>query len=91
MITHELKCWPEQWQALLNGSKNFEVRRNDRHFKVGDVCLFRRWSPEFGYYDQKETIGLIVSSILHSEDFPLGIVPGYVVLGFGVVQEEDDG
>jgi hypothetical protein len=44
-MIHELKCWPEYFQPLFDGTKNFEMRKNDRNFKVGDDVLLREWSP----------------------------------------------
>lgn len=42
---HELKTWPDYFVHLLDGSKTFEYRRNDRGFKVGDVLHLREWEP----------------------------------------------
>lgn len=42
---HELKTWPDYYVHLLDGTKTFEYRRNDRDFRVGDVLYLREWEP----------------------------------------------
>lgn len=46
MITHELKCWPEFFQAVSRNDKTFEIRKNDRDFKVGDRFKLREFCPD---------------------------------------------
>jgi len=88
---HELKVNPQFWQPLKRGEKPFEVRRNDRDFKVGDICKFREYDPSFGYAGS-DTLGLPITYILYPEDFvPGAIAPGYVILGFGTLLNLDDG
>lgn len=40
---HEVKCWPGFFDALDDGKKRFEVRYNDRDYKVGDTLHVREW------------------------------------------------
>lgn len=35
--THELKCLKKYFTQVLLGKKNFELRKNDRDYKVGDI------------------------------------------------------
>lgn len=44
--THTLKVWPVFWDVLESGTKNFEVRLNDRQFQAGDYIQFMRTHPE---------------------------------------------
>lgn len=48
MTEHDLKTWPEPFEALLARFKWHEYRRNDRNYKVGDVLLLREWVPNDG-------------------------------------------
>ena len=41
--THELKTLPEYFTAVLSGVKTFEVRRDDRPYKPGDVLMLREY------------------------------------------------
>ncbi len=40
MTTHTLKIQMKYADAVLSGEKSFEVRKNDRGFKVGDEIVF---------------------------------------------------
>ncbi len=40
MKTHEIKCWPKYFKLIWDGTKSFEVRKNDRDYKVLTVkCM----------------------------------------------------
>jgi hypothetical protein len=89
MTRHELKVHPQFWEALTRGAKPFEIRRNDRRFKVGDTCELRRYDPSsIGFTGER--MSLQITYVLAYEDFPVGLQPGYVALGFGVHPNFDD-
>lgn len=45
-LEHDLKCWPEFFQPLIEGRKPFDYRLNDRDFQVGDVLHQREFVPD---------------------------------------------
>ena len=49
-LTHELKTWPDYYDAIARGLKTFEIRQNDRGYKVGDVLFLREWNPHTRTY-----------------------------------------
>lgn len=84
MAQHDLKVYPQFWRALSTGKKPFEVRRDDRNFRVGDTCCLREFDPKTGYTNTGEWVREI-TYILRHEDMPVGVPIGYCVLGFGEV------
>jgi hypothetical protein len=44
-MLHDLKTWPEAFEAVMRGEKTHEARKNDRGFAVGDVLVLREWAP----------------------------------------------
>lgn len=38
-MIHELKILHEYFEAVTSGRKQFEIRKNDRGFKVGDQLI----------------------------------------------------
>lgn len=79
--THFLKTRPPFFQAILNGSKTFEVRLDDgRNFQVGDVLALEEWDD----WDKVRTGRVVhrqISFILAAAQFPAYLQPGVVVMG----------
>lgn len=43
MKTHELKILPQYFEKVLDGSKTFEIRKDDRGFEVGDILVLKEF------------------------------------------------
>ncbi|EPH77769.1 ASCH domain protein [Enterococcus faecalis 02-MB-P-10] len=71
--THELKILPEFFKAVVSGDKRFEIRKNDRTFKTGDILRLNE------YQDGKYTGNVHVAEITYITDYAQQ--PGYVVMG----------
>lgn len=41
MKKHNLKILPQYFEAVINGCKNFEIRKNDRFFKLNDILFLK--------------------------------------------------
>lgn len=82
MTVHELKIVGKEYaDAVHNLSKPFELRYNDRDYKVGDYINFCLWDDE-----NKTVIPHPVSNVLYRITFIVsdpkwGLKDGYVALG----------
>lgn len=47
-MIHAVKCLPEYFAPLNSGAKTFEVRKNDRPYRVGDYLAVNEFVP-FNY------------------------------------------
>lgn len=45
-MIHKLKILPEYFKAVADGTKTFEIRYNDRNFRVGDILLLYEFNGE---------------------------------------------
>ncbi|MCB2222282.1 MAG: DUF3850 domain-containing protein [Bacteroidetes bacterium] len=78
MKVHTLKTWSEYFTDILNGTKTFEVRKNDRDFKIGDILQLEEWNQETGSFTSRHCSREVVY-VLDGGQF--GVEKGYVVMG----------
>ncbi len=43
---HEIKIYPSYYAAVASGDKTFELRKDDRGYKVGDILKLNEWDGE---------------------------------------------
>ncbi|PIZ58546.1 hypothetical protein COY23_00435 [bacterium (Candidatus Torokbacteria) CG_4_10_14_0_2_um_filter_35_8] len=63
----EKKIWPEYFQEVLNGNKNFELRLADFECNPGDVLVLREWDPKEKKYTGRE-IEKEITYVLKTKD-----------------------
>jgi hypothetical protein len=76
MRIHDLKCWPEPFQAIRDRSKRFEFRKNDRDYQEGDVLRLREWDPFTESFTGRDELHEV--TYLLTEGF--GIPDGFCVM-----------
>ena len=42
-MEHKLKILPQYLESIVEGTKNFEIRKNDRNYQVGDTLILKEW------------------------------------------------
>lgn len=77
MKIHELKITPSYFGDVVHKRKKFEVRKNDRGYKLGDYLCLREYDTEYQVYTGRE---VVVEIIYMLENF-VGLKENYVVLG----------
>ena len=89
-MTHELKILTEYFFAVEDGTKTFELRKDDRNFQVGDTLILKEWnmgetdstgSEKIVIHEQGYTgreIKKEISYILKGGQY--GLRKGYVIL-----------
>lgn len=78
-MTHALKTYPEYFKAIESGDKTFELRKDDRPFKVGDTILLQEYDPEKKTYTGKE-ISMAIGYILR-DAVKFGLKAGFCIIG----------
>lgn len=49
-MIHELKIAPKYFEDVISGKKTFEIRKNDRKFRVGDLLALNEYIIERNIY-----------------------------------------
>lgn len=82
-ITHDLKIWPDFFDAIESGQKPFEIRKNDRDFRVGDLLRLSEYAPGPDEFTGRVTARR-VAFIISGDDplgFAFGLRAGFVAMG----------
>ena len=65
----EKKAWPAFFQAVLEGTKSFDLRLADFACNPGDTLVLREWDPETEAYSGR-SVEKVVSYVLKTKELP---------------------
>ena len=75
---HELKIIYPYFQQVWDGFKKFEVRENDRDFRVGDLVILREYQLDTKIYTGRE-IRVIINYLFNDSRY---LKENYVIFSF---------
>jgi hypothetical protein len=75
MTEHYLKTWAQFFPALISKAKQFEIRKDDRGFEVGDLLILEEWDVASESYTGQK----LYKQITYITKFQQQ--SGYVVMG----------
>jgi hypothetical protein len=79
---HKLKSWPEYFERIICRRQEFDIRKMDRPFVVGETLRFQEWIPETSTYTGREAVARVTCCLT---DCP-GLQDGYGVMGLVLVK-----
>ncbi len=88
---HELKTWPEWYEPMLTDLKQYEIRKHDRDYAVGDILYLREYDPPRtgfpGFYTGR-SVRRRITHVLAGGKF--GVQKGFSILSLGPIFERID-
>ena len=78
-MEHELKILSEYFEEVIHNRKRFEIRKNDRDFKTGDILFLKEWDGKY----TGRVCSVRVEFMLKDTDFK-GVALGFCVMSINV-------
>jgi hypothetical protein len=75
-MEHELKILPKYFEEVWNENKTFELRKDDRDYKIGDTLRLLEF--DYGTYTGRECNRTILYCLRDAEQY--GLKEGFVIL-----------
>lgn len=84
MKLHELKIKKKYLLDVLGGFKTFEIRKDDRDYRVGDLIAFK-WESEDGEWHSSGVVYCITYILRNCPEY--GLMDGYCILGINEMEQ----
>ena len=78
--THKMRLTVRYFDAVCNGSKSFELRKNDREYKVGDILEMEEYGG--GGVGTGRAVKAVITYILEGYT---GLEDGYCILSIKII------
>lgn len=79
---HIIKTLPEYYKASADGIKKFELRKNDRDYRPGDILVLKEWETATGYSGRGSRAE--ITYIITESEY---LAPGYAALGIEIIED----
>ena len=76
MKKHELKILPKYFQAVWDGKKTFELRKDDRDYAEKDLLVLREWDGE--QYTGSALVVEVTYILRNAPEY--GLADGYCIM-----------
>jgi hypothetical protein len=83
---HRLKTWATHWDQIERGTKKFELRLNDRDYKVGDVLELVRVSDHAPHLPTEEHERYLTARVTYVTTWTAALRDGFVAMGIEVLR-----
>ena len=87
MKTHHLKTWPSFFQDVRDGTKRFEVRKNDRDFATGDHLVLHEFKPDSSRMLGGDYTGRTATAQVRFVEPEIGVSPGQACVAYDADNE----
>ncbi|MFB5646027.1 MAG: DUF3850 domain-containing protein [Nitrosopumilaceae archaeon] len=88
MKRHNLKILRQYYEAQVSGVKNFEIRKLDRDFRVGDQIKLNEIAPTEKIGEYKPTGNACLVRITYITIGFEGLEDGYAILGTEMIYKQ---
>jgi len=75
---HSIKCVNPFFQDAWDSLKSFEIRNNDRNYKVGDLILLNEYDSKNDSFSGRKILGVIT----YIAKYPKGLKTNFIVFSF---------
>lgn len=85
MTTHEVKSWAHFFDAIADGRKSYDLRKDDRGYNIGDVLVLCRYDIVEGKYTGEKCCVTVtyITNNQHPCAYSSAVLPhDYCILGY---------